>query len=506
MRRVFWAFGLVLLLSALVLGACSPSEPAEGPPGPEGPQGVPGPAGPQGEPGPPGASGQDGVSYEPSTFVGSAACAECHGDISATFEMSGHPHQLNLVVDGQSPEYPFSEVDSPPDGYTWNDISYVIGGYNWKALFIDNEGFIITGDEGAATQYDLYNEQLDLGDDWVPYHAGEEKPYDCAACHTTGFSPHGNQDGLLGLIGSWAEPGVQCEACHGPGSNHANHPASYQMQVDRDLASCGSCHFRGSPEDVDTSDGFISHYDHYVDLFQGKHAVLDCVQCHDPHVGVTQLREAEADQTTLVECRECHRSEAENLKLDLHPRDCVTCHMPRIIRSAVGDPDLFTGDMRTHSVTINPNQIEQFDAETGEPLPEIGLNFACRQCHNDRLANLKTDQELISTANGYHEAAPTTEPSPVFLDNVVVEERDGAYFAVIGGNLPDSCSTIEGIEQSLGGNTISLTVNASRPSAALCAQALTPFTEEVQLETEGLEAGAYTVEVNGEISTTLTLS
>jgi hypothetical protein len=225
-------------------------------------------------------------------------------------------------------------------------------------------------------------------------------------------------------------------------------------------------------------------------------------------VGVFQLREADADQTTLIECQNCHYQQAENFKLDLHTRDCVTCHMPRITQNAVGDPDVFTGDKRTHAMSINPSLIEQFNAEGTQSSPEISLNFACRQCHNGRLASEKSDRELIQTATGYHEAAavPATESAEVLVDEVVIEERDGAYFAVVTGNLPDSCSTIDTIEQSVEGGAISLTVLASRLSDAVCAQVLTPFSQEVQLDTEGLEPGDYTVDVNGELSTTFTLS
>jgi hypothetical protein len=469
---------------------------------------VPGSVGPQGEPGPPGPPGQDGVSYQPPTYIGSAACAECHEELSAEFNESGHPHKLTPIVDGEAPEFPFTELDDPPDGYTWDDISYVIGGYRWKARFVDNDGYIITGDADATTQYNLENPALDLGDEWVPYHPGEEVPYDCGACHTTGYSPRGNQDGLPGVIGTWAEPGVQCEACHGPGSAHASHPASNQMRVDRDSAACGECHYQGVPEEVEVSEGFISHHEGYEELFRGKHATLDCVECHDPHVGVVQLLEADAEQTTRVECQNCHYQQANNFKLDLHTRDCVTCHMPRITKNAVADPDLFTGDKRTHAMSINPNLIAQFNEEGTQSSPEISLNFACRQCHNGQLASERSDQELISTATGYHEPAPVpvTEGSAVFVDEVVVEERDGAYFALVNGNLPDSCSTVAGIEQSVEGNTISLTVSASRLSDVGCAQVLTPFSQEVQLDTEGLEPGDYTVDVNGELSTTFTLS
>jgi hypothetical protein len=179
-----------------------------------------------------------------------------------------------------------------------------------------------------------------------------------------------------------------------------------------------------------------------------------------------------------------------------------------MIKVAEADPELFTGDLRTHAMSINPNQIEQFNEEGTEPLPEIGLNFACRQCHNDQLANIKTDEVLIEAANGYHAAAPVSaaESSAIFVDDITVEERGGTYVAVINGNLPDSCSTIDGVEQSVDGTTFSLTVSASRPGDALCAQALVPFTEEVELDTAGLEAGDYTVDVNGEISTTFSLS
>ena len=70
---------------------------------------------------------------------------------------SGHPWKLNKVVDGQPPEYPFTEVPEPPEGVTWDDVAYVIGGYNWKARFIGQDGFIITGDEDATTQYNFAN-------------------------------------------------------------------------------------------------------------------------------------------------------------------------------------------------------------------------------------------------------------------------------------------------------------------------------------------------------------
>ena len=68
------------------------------------------------------------------------------------------------MVDGQPPTYPYDSVTggvtTPPEGYTWDDITYVIGGYNWKARFIDTEGYNITGEEDATTQYNFAQVQL----------------------------------------------------------------------------------------------------------------------------------------------------------------------------------------------------------------------------------------------------------------------------------------------------------------------------------------------------------
>jgi DNA-directed RNA polymerase subunit M/transcription elongation factor TFIIS len=508
MKKAIRLLPILLLLAALLLSACQGQEGPEGAPGPDGAQGPPGPAGQDGDPGPPGISGQDGVSFIPPTFIGAEACAECHEELYDVFIGSGHPYKLNKVVDGQPPEYPFTKLDGPPEGYTWDDISYVIGGYNWKARFIDQDGFIITGDENAATQYNFYNPDLDMGDNWVPYHAGEEKPYDCGTCHTTGYSPEGNQDGLPGLVGTWAEGGIQCEECHGPGSQHAQHPMSFQMNIDRDAAACGDCHFRGVVEELDASGGLIRHHEQYEELFQSKHATIDCVQCHDPHAGVIQLRETDAPQTTRTQCEDCHFQEAKNFNMDFHPSECIECHMPRVTKSALGDPERFTGDIRTHLMAIDPDQIGQFTEDGSQSLSELGLDFACRHCHNENgMASPKSDAELQAAARGIHDEPATSATSLAIVDSVIVEEREGQYFAVIQGNYPDSCTTTNEITQSADGNTFDITMTTISPPGAICAQVLVPFTEEVLLDTEGLEPGEYIVDVNnGMVTTTFTIS
>jgi hypothetical protein len=78
--------------------------------------------------------------------------------------------------------------------------------------------------------------------------------------------------------------------------------------------------------------------------------------------------------------------------------------MPRVGKSAVGDAAKFTGDIRTHLMAIDPDQIDQFSEDGSEAQSQLGLNFACRHCHVEGgSATPKTDEELIEKANGYHD-------------------------------------------------------------------------------------------------------
>jgi hypothetical protein len=403
----------MVLLAALIT-ACSAQV---------GPQGATGPAGPAGRAGPTGAAGPAGptgsaaeavpVAMQGAAYVGTETCAACHSDYYENFIKTGHAWKLNKIVDGQAPSYPFSDVPNPPEGYTWDDISYVIGGYNWKARFINHDGYIITdapgqsGDKTYKNQYNPPNLAIGLKEaSWSTYNSGvENKKYDCGSCHTTGYSPRGNQDGMPGMAGTFAAPGIQCEACHGRGSLHASNPTGFGMEVDRSSELCGHCHIRDEVEMVEASGGFIQHHEQYEELFQSKHIALNCVTCHDPHMGVVQLRIADA-QPTRTSCENCHFKQAQFQDSVVHPAigvACVDCHMPRIVKNARGKAEMFTGDIRVHLMAIDPYQVGQFTEDGKYSLSQISLDFACRSCHVEGgTAMVKTDEELIAKAVDYH--------------------------------------------------------------------------------------------------------
>jgi hypothetical protein len=84
---------------------------------------------------------------------------------------------------------------------------------------------------------------------------------------------------------------------------------------------------------------------------------------------------------------------------------------------------------------------------------------------------------------------------------VEVEERDGEYYAIVQGDFPDSCSTICGIEQEVEGDTININLYSERPEKLVCSSMLTPFVEEVLVDTVDLDSGEYTLTINEDHAT-----
>jgi len=404
MKRIFV---LLALLSALALVAGCATTPSVqiGPPGEPGPAGPPGPIGPPGAAGaqgPAGAKGDPGLDYAAPTYVGSMACQECHTALYESYQGTGHAHALRRVVDGAAPEFPESEVAEPPAGLTWDDIHYVIGGYGWKANFVDTQGNLITGAADAQTQYNLENKALDTEAGWVAFHAGEEVVFDCARCHTTGYVAEGNQDGLPGLLGAWVENGVGCERCHGPGSSHVNAPYQVALSVLRDGEACGECHSRTEATTIEAHDGFIDHNQQYSELFSSRKRVMTCVDCHNPHASTLY-----GDGADRADCGTCHFAQEEYQKInDRRHASCTDCHMPEITKSAIAEPARFSGDVQTHMFAINPLGDDQFNRDGTAAKPYLTVASACKGCHNaDGRGPELEDARLAEVATGFHDRA-----------------------------------------------------------------------------------------------------
>ena len=319
------------------------------------------------------------VAPETATYVGSDACRTCHADVYAEYVESGHRYGLEKVVNNSSPVYPDSVQSSysPPNGYSWNDISYIVGGFGWKANYVDHQGYLITGD---MVQWNFETQA------WGGYNSGiapGTQSFDCGRCHSTGyeFSETSHQGNLAGIIGTWAEDGVGCEACHGPGGQHVYNPADIRMTVDRSSALCGECHSRTDDHQIAAEYGLITHTGQYDELLGAGHSNIRCSTCHNPHKSTVY------DTSALTaDCSNCHDITVNHAG----PDDCVNCHMPKSVKSAVssGSGVHLRGDMRSHIFAINTDTTDtQFYVDGGSDYSEgfNGLNFSClSSCHSSR--------------------------------------------------------------------------------------------------------------------------
>jgi hypothetical protein len=334
------------------------------------------------------------VSPSTSFYVGSDACEACHSDTYASFIKTGHPFKLNDAADAQNPNYyPFSTVEAPSD-LPWNQISLVIGGFWWKARYINASGEIYTG---PNRQYNLRFE--DPADpEFVKYDTDvlSTKDYDCGPCHMTAYRDEGNQNGIPGLIGTWAFNGIQCEECHGPGGFHANAPNDVDMVVDRSNEACGKCHIRGPVYMIPASGGYIRHHEQWNEMFTTKHNGLQCVTCHDPHKGLHPFN-PERDSAIRLQCENCHFEEAKSYKESsiLHYDAavvCNDCHMPKATKSAAA-VDTYIGDVQTHLWRINTDSTATMFTPDGKfANGYLTIGFACKRCHpSESIGDLAAD-------------------------------------------------------------------------------------------------------------------
>lgn len=323
-------------------------------------------------------------------YVGAAFCANCHpldpseADNYGDWRTSGHRFILQEGVHAQHRPLPL------PAGRSWDEISFVIGGHATKALYLDETGKLITSTvDREGLPVDGMNQYNLLTGEWSDFLPGEDRPYDCGRCHTTGYTDRGSMPGLPDTVGNWVFPGVQCEVCHGPGNT---------MEVNQLAEACGTCHKHPDTDGIEAANGFIRSEGQYSEHVAGAHAELACVSCHNPH--------KDAQFGIKNECESCHTDIAESYALDLMAQagvECADCHMPPATLS--GQPlGPHEGDRKTHLFTINTDPYATMFTEDGSSVKltdgkaSVTLDFACQRCHGGHSLNT-----LSVFAKDFHE-------------------------------------------------------------------------------------------------------
>jgi predicted CXXCH cytochrome family protein len=282
-------------------------------------------------------------------------------------------------------------------------------------------------------------------DGWFPGGAlatapGPETSFDlrCAGCHAVGFAIEEGPGGWsLGPAGDSVAPerSVGCEACHGPGSSHAEaeqgragliHQPGRQPAGHR-VDACARCHQRmeadahplsaapGLPLDgfaepprpweeldevaVPAPDTFAVgvsrvHSDQVAALQRSPHTgdrTGDCLDCHDPHGSASpaSLRAPAGDDGLCVGCHRARFPDAAAIEAHgAHPAGaavtCVDCHMAPSGLVLRRDGLTGAGETRDHGlVPWTPDDVlAVFDAAGTDALPPAELPVtACAQCH-----------------------------------------------------------------------------------------------------------------------------
>ncbi len=89
------------------------------------------------------------------------------------------------------------------------------------------------------------------------------------------------------------------------------------------------------------------------------------------------------------------------------------------------------------------------------------------------------------------------------IEVVLMESFPVQVGVFVRGHLRDGCTEIDEIRQTFNAatNTFDIKITTVRDADALCTMALAPFEERVVLDVHGMDAGTYTVNINGAIDT-----
>jgi Cytochrome c554 and c-prime len=259
-----------------------------------------------------------------------------------TFQAGAYSYEIRSV-DGQA----IYRVSDGKDTFS-EALLYAFGGAHIAQTFVfrRNDKFY----ESRVSYYTLID-GLDwtLGDALVAPSSAEEaasrditgdQTRDCFSCHTS----RAIAKNKLGL--DRAIPGVDCEACHGPGAQHVAAMKSGDLQnryifnpATLDAATlsqdfCGACH-RGADvvSQMPNFGGLTNIRFQPYRLFTSRgHSGDDrrfaCTACHDPHVNLVR-----DDASYDSHCQACHdpRNVSHARKLcPIAKSACVSCHMPKV--------------------------------------------------------------------------------------------------------------------------------------------------------------------------------
>ncbi|TDA70008.1 MAG: hypothetical protein D9V47_03060 [Clostridia bacterium] len=264
-------------------------------------------------------------------YVGSTTCKGCHPDAYDSWQQTRHSKML------QDPDSPGAIVlgDFSTNKYfKWEDVRYIVGnGLEGGQRYVGEiDGKLMY----LPATWDNEKRQ------WVK---ADPREYTCAGCHTAGFNKE---------TGNWAENGITCESCHGPGAEHVKNPMQVKPKVSTSVDMCSSCHGDDRqtgamkkmwvPEGEENTGGHLGLFAHEIDAVNapGYHYSDRCLGCHSATYIVAQKKgetpptyddfmkgalKEDRNGITCVVCHDPHSNTGKEFQLREDPlTTCMQCH------------------------------------------------------------------------------------------------------------------------------------------------------------------------------------
>jgi predicted CXXCH cytochrome family protein len=378
-------------------------------------------------------------------YIGAGECADCHRGVARLHDESRHV--LTLQDDEEAILANFEQGedarqvqfpgDSTPRAFTADDVAYVVGTgrYVQRYLYeVDRNDFRVLPAEWDAVAGEW--RPLNLAESW------DDPAYDwdqsCAFCHVTGMNME---------RGRWEDDGVQCEACHGPGEEHAElagdagrRPSEEELAEVRaainpgvDPQICGQCHSQGTnAEDLPFPVGYLpgSSLQEQFTLISLEDTDHWWVTGHARQMNM-QYNEwmNSAHSTSLTTLRESDAAED----------NCLSCHSADYAYNArlaaaveAGDregtaPTAPTLDSAQYGVTCsschNPHSEEGLEADLVQE-----ANALCISCHSNE-----------NIQSGIHHPVREMFEGTQVIENINPET--GVHFITDGGPTCTTCHT-----------------------------------------------------------------
>jgi tetratricopeptide (TPR) repeat protein len=426
------------------------------------------------------------------TFVGRAACGDCHEQAQQAWSGSNHDNAMAVASDS-TVRGDFNDTSFEHDGVTSRffkrdgeffvytegpdgemDEFEVTHTFGWEPLqqyLVPFPGgrlqaLGIAWDTERGEWFDLYPDQDIPAGDWLHWTRNAQNWNGmCAECHSTNLIKGYDADTQT-FTTTWSEIDVSCEACHGPGSRHvswaempemARPPlANYGlligtsgMAAEHYVELCAPCHARRTE---------LGDYDHrsaqLLDnvvpavlregLYHPDGQILEEVYVYGSFVQSKMYRMG-------IKCGDCHDAHS----LELHQEGnalCTQCHRADAYDSYDHHfhQEVYQGEPSEGALCVKCHMVEQpfmvrdwrADHSIRVPRPdlsqEIGVPNACTQggCHDDRpLAwSLRYYREWYGTAKRPHYGqvfAAARDGRPEALSGLIAIGGDSLYPAIV---------------------------------------------------------------------------